>query len=423
MYTLEGKDNIFLTGAGGTGKTHLIRQFIKDNEGVYSTASTGIASQELQGCTLHRLLGLQLCQGSVEKLVGILSKRKRIYNMWMKDIKVLVIDEISMLDIGFFIRAGRIIQTIHRSDKIWGNIRLILVGDFAQCPPVKYYQEGEGDDAKSYKFLFQHPVWEELNLRIIYLTKPYRTIDDGYLAILNDVRNGNLSNAVKQFFKDRSRKMTIRNGVKPTMLIGTNNEVDKFNTQELSKLEGDTYRFIYSFDTSVPSDLISSDKLEDDMKKGSMAPDILDLKVGAQVMHLINDADKEIYNGSRGVVIGLSEQGYPIVRFRNGKVFTIEPHTWTSYIKLGDEKYKMSRTQIPLKLAYALTIHKCQGCTLDAAAIMINTCFEGGMLYVGLSRCRSPNDLFIIGYDEKTIDDIWKKCEPYPAVIDFYNKL
>lgn len=343
--------------------------------------------------------------------------------MWMKDIKVLIIDEISMLDIGFFIRAGKIIQNIHRSNKIWGNLRLILVGDFAQCPPVKYYQEGEGEHAKSYKFLFQHPVWEELNLRIIYLTKPYRTVDDRYLSILNNIRNGYLSDSVKQFFKDRSRKMTIRNGVKPTMLIGTNNEVDQFNKLELSKLEGDTYRFIYSFYTSVPSDIISSDKLEDDMKKGSMAPDILELKIGAQVMNLVNDADKGIFNGSRGVIIGLSEQGYPIVKFRNGKVFTIEPYTWTSYIKLGNEKYKMSRTQIPLKLAYALTIHKCQGCTLDSVAIMINTCFDAGMLYVGLSRCRSPEDLFIVGYDDRNIDSIWKKCKSDPSVIRFYNSL
>lgn len=414
--------NTFITGGAGTGKSYLSRELADKDSNIYVTSSTGISALQIGGVTLHRLLGLGLCQGTPEALARRMLKNKRLYSTW-KNMKTLIIDEISMLDVGLFVRVSNIMKIVRENNSPWGGIQLILVGDFLQLPPVEtYHEEDINGNIRAYKYLFQHPIWNELNLRIINLTEPRRTDDNDYYLFLCDIRNGILSDRVKDFIKARSIKPRIRDGIIPTILISTNREVDEFNMKKLERLPPisdtiDSHSYRGEFHTTMTG--VDSSRIKSDIARQCLAPNPLYLRVGAQVMLLINMADLGLCNGSRGVVIGFDEKKLPIVKFLDGQVLTITPHTWTSDIKTDKKVYRSTWKHLPIKLAWAVTIHKSQGLTLDSVIVNLTNCFSSGMIYVALSRCRNPNDMFISGWR----DDEFIRCRPDTSVLNFYSSL
>lgn len=480
----QGK-NIFLTGPGGTGKSYQTQRIVEYlNENVSVAAPTGAAAIQVGGVTLHSLLGQGLFLGSVENLI---EKMKRIrggandkdspLSRWCV-MDTLLLDEVSMVDVSLFVRASKVIQAIRRDvyenphnynnirvsrlsnlskDEVekrlsspWGGIRLILVGDFLQLPPIQPYVEQIGvrtekdihgnevqvPVTKSYRYLFEHPIWQEMNLTTIYLTEPKRfqgaDISDeessDYFNILSDIRLGILSDRVRNFMNECSKKpqakrfpslddlSTTGATIIPTVLIATNKEVDKHNSDQLSKLPGKEYIYHAVFRCNSRTSVS-----KEDMVRSCLAPDPLVLKVGAQVMLLVNKLDLGLCNGSRGVVVGFREgSNNPIVQFMNGKVITIDPHTWSCSARMkSDEKCRASLIQIPLRLAYALSVHKSQGQNCDSVWLSMDTCFESSQIYVALSRCKDRRYLFIKGWSEQ----VWNKCLPDRRAIEFYQNL
>lgn len=451
------KNNIFITGSAGTGKSFLLKELLPKLEGtVCVTASTGISAINIGGTTLHKLVGLGLAKENKDVLLTKIHRNKRLRNLW-QSIDVLVIDEISMMDIGFFIKISEIIASVRGEvipmSKInpFGSITLILIGDFLQLPPVTIYE----DSGIKYKYLFEHPIWNDMNLKTIMLSNPKRYVtytgdnqsicditmdilkgnmnksyvepimdissdDEGYkfFKILSDVRLGKNTSIVQEFIKKSAVKPKIsNNGIAPTVLIAINKEVDKYNNDQLAKLttQEKTYKALFK---------ASKDSLitESDMLKTCLAPETLSLKIGAQVMLLVNMPDLELGNGSRGIVIGYSDSGYPLVQFLNDKKLMVTPHTWSASIKYeidgSSNSSKSELTQIPLKLAYSLTIHKSQGLSLDCVYLYSSSIFASGQLYVALSRCRDSNYLYTIGLDNAVL----ARSKPDKSVIEFYNK-
>lgn len=470
-------NNILITGSAGTGKSYLLKELIPKLKGnVYITSSTGISAISIGGCTLHKLVGLGLAKESVEICVKRIKKNKKLLSLWL-NIDILIIDEISMLDIGYFIKISRVMAEIRSYNnpsnlyQPWGNIKLICIGDFLQLPPVQLYKE----DNKSYKYLFQHPIWNDCNFSIIYLTNPKRYID------INSHISSNLSNICTdmlynktdikiykepcidikslidnkqidsndydkyksglEFFQALSyirigldhsvinelmdkcslKPKKSKEGILPTILISTNKEVDDYNLQELNKLSGEEKiyipHFIYSIDSIIT---------KDDLIKSSLVSDPLRLKIGAQVMLLVNQPDNNLGNGSRGIVVGFENvTNIPIVEFLNGIKIPVPVHTWETNIiyEVGsNENHKTHRatlTQIPLKLAWACTIHKSQGLTLDSVYLYLGSVFSPGQLYVALSRCRNSDNMYIKDWNH----NIFAKCKPDKDAIKFYEQL
>lgn len=424
MQDKEG--NIFLTGAGGTGKSYALREYISlnDSENLYVTASTGIGAVNVDGITFHKLMAMGKHIGDTESIISRIMGSKELKNRWLS-MKVLIIEEISMLDIGVFVNVSKAISAIREDPRPFGGIKIILCGDFLQLPPIYPHV----DNGETYKYLFQHPVWKAMDLSVVYLKEPkrytvsstvpeYRLKGIEFFKILQDIRYGILSDRVLHLMKECSRPPVIKDGIRPTILMATNREIDDFNDKELAKLDGKEYAYTALFSPNDNPMLSKEDMLRNTRLSGNLR-----LKIGAQVMLLVNMNDIGLCNGSRGVVTGFNtdEKNYPIVKFTNGLSLTIHPHTWTSTIKSGTPvvKHTFRLTQIPLKLAWAITVHKSQGLTLDSVYVSLSSCFAPGMVYVALSRCKSMENLFINGWSIS----VWNRCKPDQNAVEFYKKL
>lgn len=455
--------NRFITGPGGTGKTYMAKKLAEDSKHMYLVAPTGAAAIQLGGTTLHSLLGLQLFKGTIDTLVNAMLCKPKLVHRWCT-METLLIDEISMVDVGLFVRASEVVKRVRMCALVsqgmleapevnmydphirmypqmaldsvntihmpWGGIRLILVGDFLQLPPVEtysHYDELTGI-TYCYTYLFEHPIWDEMQLNVTYLTKPYRyegsaSSDLDYVSILNDIRMGIASTQVKTFLKQCiDRPMPEQKDgemvVKPTMLIATNAEVDGYNQKHLDAIEEEGH--IYTGKARIMKGVSMNKHMLDEYVRKCMAPEHLVLKVGAQVMLLRNMLDKDLCNGSRGVVTGFDRSGAPIVKFLNGTVMTISKNRWTNQDNMGN--VLCTYIQIPLRLAWSITVHKAQGMTLDYVHLCIDTCFAPGQLYVSLSRCRSIDGTFI-QKPKNGMRSIWDRCMPNPKAISFYQDL
>lgn len=363
---LEGR-NVFITGSGGVGKSFLIQRLIEELEArdrvVYVTASTGIAATNIGGTTVHAWAGIGTGTDPVEQLAArIKLRQKRVKARWSCD--VLVIDEISMLDPGFFDTLNQLGKRVRARNAAFGGIQLVLCGDFFQLPPVR---------PKTVQFPFQTKAWLEANIERIELTKVFRQADQQFVSVLERVRWAKLDAEVVATLSSRlGAVLDCSDGIQPTHLYATNDRVDIVNEARLEQLstEARTFRCRQTF-----SKLSSEERkrIGERVAKDCCAAAILTLKVGAQVMLLVNlDVKNGLSNGSRGVVIGFAEalssgvSGFtaPIVRFTNGLELPIKYHAWR--IK-SPEGWTVLHEQVPLRLAWAWTIHKCvAGSTLIA---------------------------------------------------------
>lgn len=382
--------NIFLTGAAGSGKTYLLNKYInylKDNNvRVAITASTGIAATHLQGTTIHSWSGIgvknNLTQKDLEKLST--SRIKSNY----KKAKVLIIDEISMLHTHQLNMVDSIARYILGCDEAFGGIQVVLCGDFFQLPPVF-----SGPSVEEKRFAFEASAWQEGNFHVCYLQEQHRQGNDPLLVVLNDIRSGTVGEHTKVPLRTRYKKEP-QGATKATRLYSHNVNVDTINENELAHIEGQEK--IFTMMTEGFSALVEG------LKKSCLASEQLKLKIGAEVMFIKNDSLGRYVNGTRGVVVGFekSEENWPIIKTYDNKIMIAYPEEW-KYEDNGVVRAII--TQVPLRLAWAITIHKSQGMTLDAAEIDLGDAFEPGMGYVALSRVRSLNGLKLMNLNEMAL--------------------
>lgn len=374
--------NIFLTGAAGAGKTYLLNQYIhylkEHNISVAVTASTGIAATHLQGMTIHAWSGIGIKDALTQKDLEQLLTSKRVKSHYKKT-KVLIIDEISMLHPHQLDMVDTIARYILGRDVAFGGIQVILCGDFFQLPPVS-----SGSHQEEKHFAFESDIWQNHGFNVCYLEEQHRQGDDPLLTVLNDIRSGTAGEHTRVPLRTRYKKEPHGN-TKATKLYTRNVNVDGINEKELSLLPAKEK--VFTMKTMGFAALVEG------LKRTCLALEQLKLKVGAEVMFIKNDVLGRYSNGTRGVVVGFesSSDAWPIVKTYDGRNVTASAEEWKYQENSGFVTAML--TQVPLRLAWAITVHKSQGMTLDAAEIDLGDAFEPGMGYVALSRVRSLNGL------------------------------
>ncbi len=380
--------NVFLTGPAGSGKTYLLKQYIdylKDNGiGVAVTASTGIAATHMNGQTIHSWSGMGISDTFTE--ADFTRLRQRNYHQQrFKKTEVLIIDEVSMLHAHQLDIINNICKKFKEPFLPFGGLQVILCGDFFQLPPVTPF----GQEAR---FVVEASAWEEMNPKICYLEEQHRQEDRQILKILSDIRNRSCDAKTKKLLISRGNK-NIENNITPTRLYTHNANVDVINNVELRKIQEDTMTF--KMTASGIEYLVSS------VKKGCLAPETLVLKKGAVVMFVKNNFDRGYVNGTLGKVIDFDSKGMPIVKTVAGKMIVATPEKWL--IEEAGESLA-TITQVPLRLAWAITVHKSQGMTLDAVEMDLSKSFEYGMGYVALSRVRTLDGIKLLGINNIALE-------------------
>ena len=393
---LKSGRNTFLTGSAGTGKTYVLNQYINYLKArripVSITASTGIAATHLEGTTIHAWSGIGIKDSLSPRQLRDL-KTKKYLKKHMEKTKVLIIDEISMLHARQLDLVNQVIRFFRENEEPFGGLQLVLCGDFFQLPPI-----GDSAESSRDKFSFMSASWLEAKLTICYLTEQFRQSDNEFSDILNEIRSGSVSPEAIDQLNERRNNMTggpsqeeLSDG--STRLYTHNIDVDRVNQDQLKKLEGRTK----TFDSKMKGNL----KLGETISKSIMAPPVLQLKKGAKVMFVKNNYEKGYLNGSMGEVVRFDKEGIPLVRLTNGLDLKAEPEEWRVEDETG--KLLVSYTQVPLRLAWAITVHKSQGMTLDSAVMDLGKTFERGQGYVALSRVKSLEGLKLLGLNDTAL--------------------
>jgi ATP-dependent DNA helicase PIF1 len=459
--------NIFLTGAAGCGKTVTLKKLLatfKERNIIFQVvAPTAIAALPLGAKTIHKFLGWEP-DTLLQPIKTLLECPSRSVRKAVKRIQVLIIEEISMVENQTLQRMNLVMQAILKDDRPFGGKQIIFTGDFHQLPPVKPFRsclrcgrflsklpehtckDCPAGNAKVVfydkdKWAFKAAVWKDLKLKNIRLKQLHRQKDYRFQHILNKIRNGILLS--EDEWQDLERKKDIPAGICPVRLMSLREQVDELNQEQLRAITSpakswqaiDSYQRLEG-DWSGRYD--SPWKGKRPLKDHSF-PENLQLKIGAKVVLLVNrDPKAKLVNGSQGEVIGFKEVAgvesgptessptisskgdkfrsnfEPIVRFANGEIETISPVKWASRYGTNERPYLAARTQIPLLLAWGLSIHKSQGMTLDYVDVSSRDVFEPGQLYVGLSRGTSLEGLTLSGNRRKQL-------ATDPDVLSFYE--
>lgn len=381
-------ESVFLTGPAGSGKTYTLNQFIKlakkDGKYVSVTATTGLAATHLGGTTIHSWSGIGIHDALPQGFIDKFPKGRREI---IKKTDVLIIDEISMLHDFRLDMVDEVCRFVRENPhEPFGGIQVILCGDFFQLPPINRGESRAGG------FVVNSNVWQELEPVICYLTEQHRQDDESLSGVLNALRSGD----IRQSHLDA---LMARSEVHPddidelTELYTVNIDVDKLNEARLEKIEDDEVS--YEWYEKGPKGHIET------LRRSILAPQVLKLKRGALVMAVKNSPDKKYVNGSIGIVVDFeSDTNYPIIKFRNGKEVLMSPDSWV--LRDGDEE-RASISQIPLRLAWAITVHKSQGMTIDVARMNLSRAFVEGMGYVALSRVKNVNSLYLTGLNRMAL--------------------
>ena len=422
------KQNIFITGPGGSGKTYLIKLFydyaISNNKNIQVCALTGCAAVLLncKATTIHSWSGIGLATGFSNNIIKKVVNNKYIKKRW-NDIDILIIDEISMMSNKVFNILNEIAKQIRKNDKPFGGIQVILSGDFYQLPPVnKQFCNKEDFDIEQTQFCFESKYWKQVIDNVIELTYIFRQNDNTLVKILNQIRVGKLTKSSYKKLLECVEKKDLNKEIKATILFPVKKNVTIINNREFNKLKTE----IKTFDIKIEFDDTKIDKSVTSREKefeatylinNIMAEKQVNLRVGAQVMCIANidnqndDITDPIVNGSQGVIIDF-KNNLPLVKFNNNTERLINFHTWRS-----EKIDALSVSQIPLIYSWAITIHKAQGVSLDKAFIDIGSnIFECGQTYVALSRIKSFEGLYL-----KNID--LNKIKINKKVYNFYNNL
>lgn len=390
---LKAGENVFLTGSAGAGKTYTLNQYINylkaRKVSVAITASTGIAATHMNGMTIHTWAGIGIKDFLSEEDLKRMKERKYLKEH-LENAQVLIIDEISMLHAKQLNLVNQVLKYFKESDEAFGGIQVIVAGDFFQLPPV-----GKNDERNRDKFCFMSDAWVEAKFRVCYLTEQHRQGNDYLNDILNAIRAQAIGTEHRNALQG-TRHQEI--GDTYTRLYTHNMDVDSINFRHLNEIDNEPRQFDAQCD--------GNDKLIETLKSSVRAPETLTLKKHAKVMFVKNNFDLGYINGSLGEVIGFEEDDefgvLPNVKLTDGTTLLVEPETWSVDNEAG--KTIASFQQIPLRLAWAITIHKSQGMTLEAAEIDLSHTFEKGQGYVALSRLKTLDGLRLKGFNEQALE-------------------
>ncbi len=378
--------NVFLTGSAGSGKTFVLNKyikFLKENKvGVGVTASTGVAATHMNGMTIHSWSGLGIRDFLSPEEVFKVLKKPQVARRFKKT-KVLIIDEVSMLHSFRLDLVDEVLKAFFENNLAFGGLQVVLCGDFFQLPPIS-------QGSKKADFINKSKVWSGMDLKVCYLSEQHRQNKDELLGVLEDIRSGEIRKNTLDILQKRFDGV-VESSV-ATKLHTHNFDVDRVNEKELRKIS-ETAK-------SYQMQLSGNKKLSESLKNSCLSPERLILKRGAFVMFTKNNFDTGYANGTLGEVIGFSDSGLPLVKTFSGKNILAEPAEWSVE---EDGKVRAQVRQIPLRLAWAITIHKSQGMTLDAAEIDLSRSFVEGMGYVALSRVSSLSGLKLLGLNNMAL--------------------
>ena len=396
--------NVFLTGEPGAGKSHTVNEFTRwlREHGVEPaiTASTGIAATHIGGMTIHSWAGIgikrSLSQYDLDRIASTEHVVKR-----MRRTKILIIDEVSMLSPSTLSMVDAVCREVFASSKAFGGLQVVFVGDFFQLPPILERDAEPEVDAEGMftvgatapRFAYASQAWARANPVVCYLTEQHRQDDGAFLSVLSAIRRNTFGEDHLEHLEGRKFARTAVPATAPK-LYSHNADVDKINDDTLGGIEGSPKSFVMQ-SRGAPAIVAA-------LKKSCLSPEALFLKLGAAVMFTKNNPKEGYVNGTLGSIIGFSSyNNYPTVKTREGRSITVEPVDWQ--VEEGG-MVRGSITQLPLRLAWAITVHKSQGMSLDEAVMDLSQVFEYGQGYVALSRVRRLEGLYLLGWNRRAFE-------------------
>lgn len=409
VHLVKSGENLFITGHAGTGKSYILERLKEKFKKLVVTSTTGIAAVNVKGQTIHSWAGVGICRYPVEYTIKNILNKPAVKNQILK-CNMLAIDEISMLSIKTFEYIDKVLRAIREEDLPFGGIQVIFFGDFFQLPPVEKEEE--------LHYCFESPVWNELNLKNILLKDNHRQNEETFIKALSNMRTNSLTDDDIKLFNARNLPYDADNS-NILHIFSTNEEADNHNQRMFNALEAPVVEFMAHDSVLRGKNYVSygltqrEETILEIFNKSCRAEKVIQLKLGARVMLLVNsDFKTGLINGSCGLIKAFNEDSIT-VEFENGVIKEIEPEKFEYYY---NDKVMAVREQYPLRLAWAVTIHKSQGMTLDSLFVDCRRIFERGQAYVAMSRVKTLSGLYLENFSRERVlaDD---------NVVEFYKKL